>query len=101
MRHDAPYVYVQRASSYRRCHRAATGRPRREGSDHRPRVLNRRRPAMATVPGPLLLAISSPYARRGVLWDVHRRHYGQDGDVLVWQAPSRTMNRFGRPRPRG
>ena len=50
------------------------------------------RPAMATVPGALLVAISSPYARRGVLWDAYRRHYGQDGDVLVWQAPTRTMN---------
>jgi hypothetical protein len=50
------------------------------------------RPAMATVPGALLVAISSPYARRGVLWDAYRRHYGQDGDVLVWQAPTRAMN---------
>src|SRR5205823_14368375 len=50
------------------------------------------RPAMSTVPGALLIGISSPYARRGVLWDMHRRHYGQDGDVLVWQAPTRAMN---------
>jgi hypothetical protein len=36
---------------------------------------------------------SSPYARRGALWDAHRRHYGQDGDeVLVWQADTRSMN---------
>src|SRR5262245_29030403 len=48
---------------------------------------------MATVPGALLLAISSPYARRGVLWDAYRRHFGRDGDpVLVWQASSRAMN---------
>ena len=26
------------------------------------------RPAMATVPGAVLLGISSPYARRGILW---------------------------------
>ena len=47
------------------------------------------KPAMATVPGALLLGISSPYARMGVLWEAHRDHYGKDGDpVLFWQAPS-------------
>src|SRR5439155_19281450 len=55
-------------------------------------ILAALRPAMATVPGALLMAISSPYARRGVLWDAYRRYYGQDGDVLVWQAPTRAMN---------
>jgi len=50
------------------------------------------RPAMATVPGALLLGISSPYARLGVLWDMHRRYFGREGDVLVWQAPTRAMN---------
>jgi hypothetical protein len=55
-------------------------------------IVNALRPAMATVPGALLVAISSPYARRGVLWDAYRRRYRQDGDVLVWQAPTQTMN---------
>src|SRR5438552_7254065 len=56
-------------------------------------IVNALRPAMATVPGALLLAISSPYARRGCLWDAYRQHHGQDGDrVLVWQAPTRAMN---------
>lgn len=55
-------------------------------------IVNALRPAMATVPGSLLLAISSPYARRGVLWDAYRRHFGQESDVLVWQAPTRAMN---------
>ena len=50
------------------------------------------RAAMATVPGALLLGISSPYARLGVLWDMHRRYFGREGDVLVWQAPTRAMN---------
>ena len=45
------------------------------------------RPAMATVPEPLLLGISSPCARKGVLWEAFRRHYGHNGDpVLVWKA---------------
>jgi hypothetical protein len=56
-------------------------------------ILNGLRPGMATVPGALLLGISSPYARRGVLWDAYRRHYGRDGDrILVWQADTRAMN---------
>jgi hypothetical protein len=55
-------------------------------------IVNALRPAMATVPGALLIGISSPYARRGVLWDMHRRHFGHDGDVLVWQAPTGAMN---------
>jgi phage terminase large subunit-like protein len=35
------------------------------------------RPAMATVPGAVLLCASSPYARRGALWEAYRRHYGK------------------------
>jgi hypothetical protein len=56
-------------------------------------VLNAIKPAMATIPGAMLLCASSPYARRGALWDAHRKHYGIDGDpVLVWQAATRDMN---------
>ena len=56
-------------------------------------ILNALRPAMATVPGALLLLISSPYARRGELWKAYKDHFGKDGDpVLVSQADTRTMN---------
>lgn len=51
------------------------------------------RPALTTIPGSLLLCISSPYARRGALWNAYAKHYGQNGDpVLVWQATTRDMN---------
>jgi hypothetical protein len=51
------------------------------------------RPAMATIPGAMLLSGSSPYARRGVLYDDFRRHYGRDdSQTLVWKAPTRVMN---------
>lgn len=50
------------------------------------------RPAMATIPGALLLCASSPYARKGVLWESYHRYFGQDGPILVWSAPTRTMN---------
>jgi hypothetical protein len=56
-------------------------------------VLKALRPGMATIPNAMLLFASSPYARRGELWDVQRRHYGKDGDpVLVWRAPTRSIN---------
>ncbi len=51
------------------------------------------RPGMASVPGALLVGISSPYARRGELWRAYEHHYGVDGDlVLVWQADTLSMN---------
>jgi hypothetical protein len=51
------------------------------------------RPAMATIPGSLLVCASSPYARRGPLWDAFSRHYAKDdANVLVWRAPTLVMN---------
>lgn len=56
-------------------------------------VVNALKPGMATIPGAMLLCASSPYSRRGALWDAYRRHFGkQTGAVLVWQAPTRVMN---------
>lgn len=67
--------------------------PTDDAADPDTEILNALRPAMATVPEALLLAISSPYARRGELWDVYERHFGKDGDpILVWQADTKTMN---------
>jgi hypothetical protein len=50
------------------------------------------RPAMATVPGAMLLAASSPYARRGALYEAYRRHWGKPGPILIWKAATRAMN---------
>ncbi len=56
-------------------------------------ILAALRPAMATVENALLLALSSPHARRGELWTTYRKHFAKDGDrVLVWTAATRTMN---------
>jgi hypothetical protein len=50
------------------------------------------RPALASAGG-LLVALSSPYARRGELWRAHEKHFSQDEDpVIVWQSDTRTMN---------
>ena len=56
-------------------------------------ILNAVRPGLATTGGPLCIA-SSPYARTGVLWNTHRRHFGQDGHklILVAQGTSRDFN---------
>jgi hypothetical protein len=55
-------------------------------------IISALRPAMATVPGSMLLLASSPYAKCGVLWQSYKRHYGENGSTLVWQASTRTMN---------
>jgi hypothetical protein len=56
-------------------------------------VLAAIKPGMATIPASMLLCASSPYAKRGTLYDAYRKHFAQDGDpILVWQAPTRAMN---------
>jgi len=50
------------------------------------------RPALATAPESLLLFISTPYARRGVLYDLFSKNWGKSGKTLVWRAPSLVMN---------
>lgn len=56
-------------------------------------ILRAVRPALATQPQALLLCISSPYLRRGAMWNAYREHFGRDGDrVLFWKADTRTMN---------
>lgn len=67
--------------------------PNDDAADPDTEILNALRPAMATVPDALLVAISSPYARRGELWRMHKAHFGQPTpDILVWQAPTQIMN---------
>lgn len=53
-------------------------------------ILDALRPAMATVPGSLLLCLSTPYARRGELYKAATEE--QPDDVLVIRADSATMN---------
>jgi hypothetical protein len=48
-------------------------------------ILNAVRPSLATTHGPLII-ITAPYARRGEVWDVYRRHYGPQGDPLILVA---------------
>jgi hypothetical protein len=50
-------------------------------------------PGLATLPGSMLVGISSPYRRAGLLYEKWRDHFGKDDDdVLVIQAASRVLN---------
>jgi hypothetical protein len=50
------------------------------------------KPALATTGGKLI-AITSPYARKGWSYATHKKNFGNDdGKVLVWNAASRVMN---------
>ena len=64
-----------------------------DGANPDSEVLQALRPAMATVPGSLLLGLSSPYACRGELYAACERYFAQDDDrVLVWNADTASMN---------
>ena len=56
-------------------------------------IIGALRPAMKQFPGAMILGASSPYSRRGAVWEAYRKHYGRDDSrTLVWQAATRTMN---------
>jgi hypothetical protein len=64
-----------------------------EGANPDAEVIKAIRPSMATIPNAMLLLASSPYARKGVLYDMHRQYHGKnDPRVLSWQASTDTMN---------
>jgi hypothetical protein len=51
------------------------------------------RPAMASIGGGMLIAASSPYARKGALFQAYNKHFSKENDpVLVWKAETRRMN---------
>jgi hypothetical protein len=54
-------------------------------------VLNAVRPCLATTGGPLI-AISSPHARKGILWESFSRDYGPDGDPDILVAQGSTLD---------
>jgi hypothetical protein len=55
-------------------------------------VYNALKPGLASLPGSILIGISSPYRRSGLLFKKFKDHYGKDGDVLVIRAPTRLLN---------
>jgi hypothetical protein len=50
-------------------------------------------PGMATLPNSMLVGISSPHRRNGLLYDKFKQSYGKDdADVLVIRAPTTVLN---------
>jgi hypothetical protein len=92
-----------RAASFRRlrgitnvaviCSEAAFWQSDESSSNPDSEILNAVRPSLATTGGPLII-ITSPYARRGEVWNLYKNHFGPNGDplVLVAQGSSRDFN---------
>ena len=57
------------------------------------------RPGLATLPDSMLLVASSPYARRGYLYETFSRYFAKDdAPVLVWRGTTLEMNSSLDPR---
>jgi hypothetical protein len=64
-----------------------------EGANPDREIYNAIMPAMITIPGAMLISLSTPYSKQGLLYENFREFYGKDDEeVLVWKAPSRVMN---------
>lgn len=62
-----------------------------DGANPDAEIINALRPSLATLNGKLI-CLSSPYARKGILWETFKNHYGKTGSILVAQADTLTMN---------
>jgi len=64
-----------------------------EGANPDREVYSAVKPAMATIPDAMLISISTPYSRQGLLYESFREFFGkEDEEVLIWKAPSIVMN---------
>lgn len=50
------------------------------------------KPGTATLPNSIIIGISSPYRKAGLLYKKYEEHYGKDSKVLVIKAPSTVLN---------
>jgi hypothetical protein len=65
---------------------------RSEGANPDREIFTALRPCMANIDGSLLIAISSTYARAGVLWEASQRYGQDDPEVLFLRAATLDMN---------
>jgi len=74
------------------CDEIAFGETDEESANPDEEVIKALRPTMASIPGALLVGLSSPYARKGVLWERYQAYFGQDVPEVIWQADTQSMN---------
>ena len=64
-----------------------------EGAKPDTEIYRALKPSTATIPNSLILILSSPYMQSGLLYDMHKRFYGEDDpETLIWVADTLTMN---------
>ena len=65
--------------------------PSAEAAQPGEEVLIAERPALATIPGSLMLNVSTGYSRAGPMYSAFESCFGKDGAPLFWKAPSRAL----------
>jgi hypothetical protein len=50
------------------------------------------KPGMINIRNSLVIGISTPFARQGLLFQKYKKHWGKDSKVLIWQSPTWIMN---------
>jgi hypothetical protein len=50
------------------------------------------KPGTASLPGSIIIGISSPYRKKGLLYKKYQDHYGKPSKVLVIKAPTALLN---------
>ena len=50
------------------------------------------KPGLASIPGSVVIGISSPYRKAGLLYRKFKEHFGRNSNVLVIKAPTRALN---------
>lgn len=67
--------------------------PTDNSADPDTEIMVAEKPCLASLPGSLLLSISSPRGRHGCMWSAFESHYAKNHDpVLFWKASSLEMN---------
>ena len=51
------------------------------------------KPGTTTIKNSLIVGISTPHAKQGLLWHKHQKHWARSGKVLLWKSPTWVMNK--------